>query len=194
MKPYPQLEVPPAWHDLIKRVHAAGLSEGVIAGGALRDLDNNVAPKDIDVFVWDRGKERNQEMLAGLWPEDAISTDVPRHVCNYLSSGDVSEVLKIDHDAVLVPVQIVFLRQRQGPAAIADRCDFGISRIIYGGTQPFITDDYLIDKALKRFTILRADNKDDLERSERRFVRISERYPEWELVIPEWLYRHATGE
>src|SRR5262245_52415439 len=45
------LIVPARWQEVLLSLRAGGFPEAVIAGGALRDLDNNRPVKDVDIFV-----------------------------------------------------------------------------------------------------------------------------------------------
>lgn len=57
--------IPKRWDEVLQRLHANGFPEAVIAGGALRDLDNGKPIKDVDVWVAGKGgSENEQAMLA----------------------------------------------------------------------------------------------------------------------------------
>jgi hypothetical protein len=40
------MNIPAAWTEALTRLHKVGFTEAFIGGGALRDLDHRVSPKD----------------------------------------------------------------------------------------------------------------------------------------------------
>lgn len=54
--PAPQIiidKIPQEWKSVLTALQAAGAKEAMIAGGALRDLDNDRVVKDVDIFLAD---------------------------------------------------------------------------------------------------------------------------------------------
>jgi hypothetical protein len=49
------MNIPLRWIDALRQLHENGFPEAIIAGGALRDLDNDRPIKDVDIFVRNRG-------------------------------------------------------------------------------------------------------------------------------------------
>ena len=45
------LNIPQRWRDALTALQDGGFPEAIIAGGALRDLDNGAPVKDVDIFV-----------------------------------------------------------------------------------------------------------------------------------------------
>jgi len=57
-------KLPREWRQLLQNMQANGAPEAIIAGGALRDLFNERAIKDVDIFLQNRGSEKkNRKFL-----------------------------------------------------------------------------------------------------------------------------------
>lgn len=54
-------KIPKEWRGVLQAMQELGAPEAVIAGGALRDLFNGRAVKDVDIFVASRGSERKNK-------------------------------------------------------------------------------------------------------------------------------------
>ncbi|MCE9506929.1 MAG: hypothetical protein K8R48_01240 [Alphaproteobacteria bacterium] len=60
--------VPQEWKRVLRVFQDRGAEEAMIAGGALRDLFNNRAIKDVDIFLKSRGSEKkNREFLKDVF-------------------------------------------------------------------------------------------------------------------------------
>jgi hypothetical protein len=174
------MQIPAAYAATLAAVR--GVFPGaLIAGGALRDLDNGRPVKDIDVTIpsWGGDFASFRKAAAPLIPAGTIT----KH-CN-ASYGWQDECLGyIDIPSVDgLPVQLIALTT--GPESLLHRLDFGICRIGYDGVEVIKTDEYLADQATQSFTLLRADDSAQRDRSIRRFERLSEKYPGWKLVDPD---------
>lgn len=51
-------QIPQEWRKVLATFHAAGSTEAVIAGGALRDLFNNRPIRDVDIFMRSQGSQK----------------------------------------------------------------------------------------------------------------------------------------
>ena len=61
-------EIPQEWRNVLRVTQEDGGREAVIAGGALRDLFNKRAVKDVDIFLRSRGGPwRNKRLLEGIF-------------------------------------------------------------------------------------------------------------------------------
>lgn len=149
----------------------------LIAGGALRDLDNGREVKDLDIFAPDVTDLDDLKARAGHF---GVLLSV---MGGYESWATEECVGVIDLQIGDQPFQLIGLRS--GPETILPRLDFGICRIGFDGTEVIRTGDYLADQATQSFTILRADDSAQRERSLRRFERLSAKYPGWKLVDPD---------
>lgn len=71
--------VPREWRQVLDSFQKQGAPEAVIAGGALRDLFNKRAIKDVDIFMQTRGSERkNRKFLAKVF--EAANIPVQRQM------------------------------------------------------------------------------------------------------------------
>lgn len=179
-----QLEIPPAWRELIDNLKSVGFFEACIAGGALRDLDNERPVKDLDLFVTDRGEHTYDMLVKALGPGTSIIHR--NYAASYPGFADVAEVWSFTPHDIRIPVQVVCTELRHGPQAVIARCDFGMSRIAFDGEKVIMHEDYRLDKALKRFTLCRCDDTEQFERSFARWQRLREKYPEYVLHVPMW--------
>jgi hypothetical protein len=60
--------IPEEWKKVLRAAQDLGAGEAVIAGGSLRDLFNNRAIKDVDIFLKSRGSEKkNREFLKNVF-------------------------------------------------------------------------------------------------------------------------------
>jgi hypothetical protein len=60
--------IPEEWRRVLQTFHDVGAGEAIIAGGSLRDLFNNRAVKDVDIFLKSRGSEKqNREFLKDVF-------------------------------------------------------------------------------------------------------------------------------
>jgi hypothetical protein len=99
--------IPEEWKKVLRAAQDLGAGEAVIAGGALRDLFNNRAIKDVDIFLKSRGdREKNREFLryvfnrSGLWVEEQpdYSGSYP---CGNTFPDPKSDRLSIKHEGRL---------------------------------------------------------------------------------------------
>lgn len=155
----------------------------VLAGGALRDeyLGRAQDIKDYDIFFYDK--------------RDNIARVVRTYLSGFLTPpeepyGNVSEC--VWQAEVQVPgvdrlvnfVAIAVPPSSRGLARdVVHRCDFGICQIAWDGVRDYITAAFHKDLDNKTFT-LRPDilEPNKLERSQRRWDRFKERYPDFTVV------------
>lgn len=79
-------KIPAEWTTLLGGFHAAGANEAIIAGGALRDLFNDRAIKDVDIFLRDRGSQKkNRKLIEAAFAQSG--TDVKEQVISEDSYG-----------------------------------------------------------------------------------------------------------
>ena len=181
------LELPPQWQEVIRRIRLAAPS-AVIAGGALRDLDNGREVKDIDVFYTDdlerplvldyvlEGLFVYHSRCAGIYMDDAA--DEVDGTATYISiNGDLPDL------------NLIQLRKDFNPARVIDRCDFGLCQIGYDLRGVVKTPQYEYDKANQCFTLTRAESIEGVRRSLKRFERLQRKYVGWKLVVPEEFMR-----
>jgi hypothetical protein len=66
-------KIPVEWTGVLDAFQSAGANEAIIAGGALRDLFNGKAVKDIDIFLRDRGSQKkNRKFLEAAFAQSGL--------------------------------------------------------------------------------------------------------------------------
>jgi len=151
----------------------------MIAGGALRDLDNDRPVKDLDIFAPDvPDLDLLRSRAAGLLRPGALMGVMG----GYESWATAECVGVLDISGPLSDFQLIGLRS--GPETIIPRLDFGICQIGHTGEQLIVTPAYLADKANQTFTLVRSDDDAQRDRSVRRHERLAEKYPGWRFIDP----------
>jgi hypothetical protein len=177
-----KLEVPQEWVGILKAVQRV-YPDALMAGGALRDLDNGKEVKDIDIFFHGDPDEETQRALhLGLMlyrPGLTSSCDL-----SYVGANDATRSMVFQGLVGDPPVNLVALKE---PAEKAlDRMDFGLCQIGFDGYCVFKTPAYQLDKRNMTFTLTRADDKQGVQRSLKRFERLTrDKYQGWQLSVPE---------
>jgi len=83
-------KLPAEWRLTLGAFHSTGAKEAVIGGGALRDLFNERAIKDVDIFLKSRGSmKKNRKFLKNVF--DASGLDVSRQAVYTGGYGSSSE-------------------------------------------------------------------------------------------------------
>lgn len=164
-------DIPQEWKDLLAEIQATG-ARAVIAGGCLRDLDNGVAPKDIDIFIEagdDEEAANLNEVLGGK------NIDNPEKQWYPESMREVILVSGSKKDAGL-PVEFIFVNWQV--SNILARFDYGFCRLAFDGKDVTWDEQYDQDKANKVMTLMRCESEGALASSVRRFARWRDKYPE----------------
>lgn len=175
-------KIPTSWVAALRKIQVQ-FPEAVIAGGALRDLDNGRPVKDVDVFVYHRETARH-DLIEAL---DLVGMlIVPETVGDYIPSmADVVSVTEfgpIDLNDPYSP-NLSVITMEPG-TDILRRIDFGLCQIATDGSTIQETYAYVQDQWAKTFTMTRADNQAQYDRSIERFNRLSVKYSGFRLVIP----------
>lgn len=158
--------------------------EAYIGGGALRDAMHGVPMKDVDIFVMPYrdgpvlGPRVDSETI-----EEILGGFAHKHqVFNYAFS-DVAEQWIFEGEGDGPPLNFIAMRHHSTPEQLARRMDFGICQIVLTAEDEcWVTPQWAVDYLQKTFTLTDPDRE---ERALRRWERISERYPEHTLVIPQ---------
>jgi len=171
-----KLQLPEAWLDTMSRVRTVAPS-AYLAGGALRDLDNNRPVKDLDVFFTeDMDSARFDAALAGVYvykkwcPGDYI--DAAKEVQTTYTFASLTGQPDLN---------FVQLDRSFNPAAIVERMDFGLCQIGFDVMGVTTTPDYDFDKRNSVFTLTRAETVEAVMRSLKRFQRLKQKYVGWDL-------------
>lgn len=184
------MRIPTEWAALLARIHTLA-PQAVIAGGALRDLDNGRQVKDLDVFV------PQSTDMAELAARVSVTHGDIVHTCPGDYIDGAHEVAFTTSFATkrpdLIPdLNVIQLRSGCDVQSIAERVDFGLCQISWNGGFLWHTPAYAEDKKMHTFTVTRADSAEGFARTMRRYERLRQKYVGWKLVIPERLARQIA--
>lgn len=162
--------MPRLWFHELSLITACGFTAR-IAGGCLRDHDNQRPVKDVDIFV-------------NYAPDLRVLSESFGWTCNPAANyGDIADVAGLwTYVKDGVEFNVIMLDRALSVDELAQRMDFGLCQIVaVDADHVLVTPQYLADLEVRTFTQL-----DPLRttRSLRRWERLKLKYPEWELVIP----------
>jgi len=160
--------------------------EAILAGGALRDIDFGILPKDLDIWInvdSEDAFDRKLRLIADLFGipfesegegnYDGISERI------FISQYHLPMKNGIDLNIIGVNLADNFTVQR-----LVQEFDFGICRIGYhSGNQVYVSAEYLKDKQNETFSLDLNDVCVDRERSMGRWDRLRFKYPGFTLKI-----------
>lgn len=172
-------------HTLL-RLHAGGFPEAIAAGGAIRDWLNGRegSVKDVDIFIQDQPMylANLKEALVGYVHVKVV---VPERIAQYMQFEGVVCVHEFTSPLHPAPVQVIVMNRKVEPMFTIMRHDFGICQIGFDGETIYTTPEYDTDQKNKTFTLVRCRDKRDYDRSMHRWARLKQRYPDWQLHIPD---------
>ncbi len=157
----------------------------VIGGGVLRDLYLGREYKDIDLFL--NAADGSDEKVIELLTKQGFTCKmiVSMEATEYLTFTDVASVIEATHPVLLAPLQIVRMAANNlSGERMIERLDLGPCQIGMDHLGNFWTTDIFRNDVVKTtFTVTR-DGERDIDRSTKRFTRLSLKYPGWKLVLP----------
>lgn len=189
MNPSPLLaQIPEAWIDTLSAIQAELDPEAVIAGGAIRDLDNDKEIKDVDIFLSSSVSiAKVKKLLKSSFDE---WTDTPEY--NFTKEGTLP-VRKGRHlkgscvgtsKGGVLPVNLIVVGDDYTPTSrVVDGFDFGLCQIWYDGKDIRATMNYQIDKERSQFTLVHCEGPERFQRSLIRYQRLVQKYVDFPLVI-----------
>lgn len=190
------LVIPDAYASAL--VHVQRTFPGaVIAGGALRDLENERPVKDIDIFIPDIVIPEPEPVDGPFgtltcvpdfnWLRTKIIESLPEGgelvgVMGSYEGWATEEVIGVfDIKTPDLDYQVICLTS--GPETILPRMDFGICRISWDGSEVHRTDEYNADRLNECLTLHRCDDRTQYDRSITRYTRLAKKYQGWPLRI-----------
>lgn len=168
------------WVDLLDRIRSRYPS-AILAGGALRDLDNDRPVKDLDIFVNELADPSVVEHMTGYTCSSTAPgqyIDAAREVeCSYKFVAP-TKINQPDE------INLIQLRSDFDVYRVIERVDFGLCQIALVAGNVIKTDLYRTDKQHQQFTLTRAESVAGVKRSLHRYDRLKAKYEGWPLVIP----------
>jgi len=175
-------DIPQEWRDILADIQQSAPG-AVIAGGALRDLRNDRPVKDLDIFI-----PKREWSTHSLFIHHSLERRGFHLLTNYrIHYGLMEEVQSLEfisRDKHCVPLNIIIDPAEKLDTEWIHRFDFGASMISFDGKVLHVTERFLRDCALKRFTYFRNKGVEDIERSRHRAHRIGKKYPGWHFIFP----------
>jgi hypothetical protein len=101
---------------------------------------------------------------------------------SYVSSNDEVDYV-LEFTWLDTPFQVIGLTGEVSAERVLSRIDFGFCRIAFNGRELLKPAEYLKDKKDRTFTVYRADNGAQLDRTVERHQRLQARYPGYPLII-----------
>lgn len=184
-------DIPVKWRELLAAIQAVCPS-AVLAGGALRDRDNGVAVKDLDIFITARDARDAFDAIIALTAADLeVSFDETNGDTAYPEDQNLEVVQIADlHTTITsLPVQLIFTNW--DTARIVERFDYGICRLSFDGEQIVRPPEYDEDREKQVFR-LRRDRPTPISMrgSIRRYARLTrDKYEGWDW----WPYEAPVG-
>lgn len=172
------MHIPAAWAKVLRLIRTSAPS-AILAGGALRDLDNHRPIKDLDIFV--HGDSEIEALSAAVTLHQTFDAQYVE------GTKDVSHAFKVlsAFEDEVPEVNIVQLRDPFTALRCIERMDFGICQIAFLGNGLVLTTPaYDHDRSHHSITLTRADSQAGYDWSIRRYHRLAKKY-QWPLVIPD---------
>lgn len=151
--------------------------DAFLAGGYLRDRYMKIPPRDIDFFTF-------LPMIEG---RNEVSFDATQSQANDFRIDKVERESRID---IALPIQIIHFSDEvkdSDPRTEVTHFLFGMQQILYDMERGFVdaTEEFWDDIKNKTMTVCRCQGIADAIIGRRKYERLRERYPDWQLVVPE---------
>lgn len=171
------MNIPNEACQVLDLVQNSGAVDAIIAGGCLRDADNDRPINDIDVFVGSRYADSayaallaDGYVLGKRLDEAYMTMDGSIKCCSYFEREGS------------LPVNVIEIYGRCDLEHQLERFDFGICAIAWDGKNLIKALRYQIDQQNKTFTLRRRQTDLQKEYSLQRFTRLAQKYPGYKLV------------
>lgn len=179
------MEIPAKWKAIMSLAQEIE-PRAVLAGGALRDLDNGKPVKDLDIFVPSHSEavfHQTVYAFSKVWDAPTVPYESFE---SYMTWHD--RLMGVAEWELLgVPVQIIGLYLADvmwSPDGVINRVDMGICQIAWDGESFYKTPAYDVDKQTQTFTIVKRQTPNQLLRSVQRYLRLTEeKYAGWRFNI-----------
>ncbi len=169
-------KIPSDWREALLAFQKNGAAEAVIAGGALRDLFNDRAINDVDIFLKTRGGDRrNKKFIEKSFKKAGLNLTKPRFGGSY--DGSLVFTAGPRHTEFNVTFVENFVSTPGHPDfahALMSAFDIWLCRIAYDGKKVITTPEYMKDVLGKHITRQHTVNSGGGH-----LDRIVEKYPDW---------------
>lgn len=182
-------DIPARWLEILSAIQVVEPG-AVLVGGALRDLAAGAPVKDLDIFFGINPLNNRQalDVVDALLIHDPDASLTMS--CNFSSCDELGDCYQTDTYRLSDGTEVNLIVLAQGGLKhVVERVDFGICQIGTDGVEVYETEQRIADLFAKTFTIVRGDTEADIERSLRRWDRLSQKYPGWTLVNPHQIDR-----
>lgn len=174
-------DIPKAWRAALASVRLT-FPDAVIAGGCLRDREQGVKVKDVDIFISTSGMKDSygsgpikSKLEAAGWPDVQVNGE--KSYGQGVSSRGIVAVLDLIYPDC-PPVNLIAMKNFQ-----LEEFDFGICQIMFDGKSIFRTPDYHHDLAARQFRLVPKVDDASFVRSLGRWARLKEKFPAWTLHL-----------
>lgn len=182
------MNFPQKWHQFLRALHDGGFPEATIAGGAIRDLDNGRVIKDVDVFVNSHNPHEIGVKLEAIFGVENVHAGLPEYVAWEKLTGDLGGLYSVSFGGETY--EVIGCKGKVSAQHAALRNDMGICQIAWDGEAVFKSDLYRQDIRNKTMTVDVCIDKAAMERTLRRYERLSQKYEQHAFVVPPRLLQH----
>lgn len=180
-----RIELPAAWAVTMERIRSS-LPSAYLAGGAIRDFDNQRPVKDLDVFFTEGKHTYSTAHL-----EDSLAklgyfykSECPGQYMDG-AANEIEGTSTYVSTEGQPELNLIQLAPDFNPASIIERVDFGLCQIGYDRMKVVErTLAYDFDRTNQCLTLTRAESVDGVARSLKRYHRLSQKYVGWQLRVP----------
>jgi hypothetical protein len=185
------IELPEAWNATL-RVLRASLPSAYLAGGAIRDFDNQRPVKDLDVFfteqAWSIGGLDDALAKLGYFYKSQCPGQYLDGAANEVHGTTVYQSTEGQPELNLIQLEPGF-----NSASIIERVDFGLCQIGADLMGVEYTPAYEYDRTNHVLTLTRAESVEGVRRSLARYDRLSQKYQGWTLNVPAEFKKLVVG-
>lgn len=174
------MQIPQSWSDVLAAIQQV-CPDAVMAGGCLRDLDNERPIKDIDIFVRGRGYDELKRVCDRLSNAGLECASVDTDSLYPVGDGELTGFFTVCFPKIEQPIQIIMVDWPTDE--IVERFDYGICRIAFDGQKIIRPTEYEEDKAAEVFRLRRPREGQELIASVHRYARLIQKYEGWKFDL-----------
>lgn len=175
------MRIPTLWSDVLSKIQTV-FPSAVIAGGALRDLDNERPIKDVDIFIPVQTPD-DYTKIYDLFPDAVLSKHTQYGIKAVPDDADrdIWAIFNLNRGSLLDGSFISFdLIICTEAAADMNSFDINLCQIIYDGHKVVKSNEYIKGQAEKVLKVLNVNRTD---RNARRMERMKAKYPDFTVEL-----------